>query len=152
MGQGGEIYVLDMGKPVRILDLAIGMITLSGLKPFDDVPIVFTGLRPGEKLFEELELSGEEFATTRHPKIFIGRLGAYPGPVIRTATLELERLAEAGEADGIRAALARLLPEASLAPTTADAFAVRVSPTERGRESFESQLVRSLGGGISSAA
>ncbi|HKC24881.1 MAG TPA: nucleoside-diphosphate sugar epimerase/dehydratase, partial [Thermoanaerobaculia bacterium] len=105
MGQGGEIYVLDMGKPVRILDLAIGMITLSGLKPFDDVPIVFTGLRPGEKLFEELELSGEEFATTRHPKIFIGRLGAYPGPVIRTATLELERLAEAGEADGIRAAL-----------------------------------------------
>jgi FlaA1/EpsC-like NDP-sugar epimerase len=78
MGQGGEIFVLDMDKPVKILDLAVGMITLCGFRPFDDIPIVFTGLRPGEKLFEELELSGEEFAKTRHPKIFIGRLGAYP--------------------------------------------------------------------------
>ena len=77
MGEGGEIFILDMGEPVRILDLAVEMITLTGLKPFEDIDIVFTGLRPGEKLFEELELSGEEIAKTRHPKIFIGKLAAY---------------------------------------------------------------------------
>ncbi len=78
MGEGGEIFILDMGEPVRILDLAEAMITLTGLKPFEDMDIVFTGLRPGEKLFEELELFGEDIAKTRHPKIFIGKLGAYP--------------------------------------------------------------------------
>ena len=83
-GENGGIFVLDMGKPVRILDLAFGMITLCGFKPFDDIPIVFTGLRPGEKLFEELSLQAEEFAKTRHPKIFIGRLGAYAPAVMRT--------------------------------------------------------------------
>ena len=57
MGEGGEIFILDMGEPVRILDLAEEMITLTGLRPYDDIDIVFTGLRPGEKLFEELELS-----------------------------------------------------------------------------------------------
>jgi FlaA1/EpsC-like NDP-sugar epimerase len=77
MGEGGEIFILDMGEPVRILDLAVAMITLTGLKPFEEMDIVFTGLRPGEKLYEELELFGEDIAKTRHPKIFIGKLGAY---------------------------------------------------------------------------
>lgn len=116
MGAGGEIFVLDMGKPVRILDLAVGMITLCGFKPFDDVPIVFTGLRPGEKLFEELELSGEEFAKTRHPKIFIGKLAAHASHVLKSALSELEGLAYAGDANGIRGALSRVLPEATLTP------------------------------------
>jgi FlaA1/EpsC-like NDP-sugar epimerase len=122
MGKGAEIYVLDMGRPVRILDLAVGMITLCGFRPFDDIPIVFTGLRPGEKLYEELQLTGETLAKTRHPKIFIGRLGGTSTPVLRTAVSELASLAEAGNADGIRRALARLLPEANLAPTTADSL------------------------------
>ncbi len=78
MGEGGEIFILDMGEPVRILDLAEEMITLTGLRPYVDMDIVFTGLRPGEKLFEELELSGEQIAKTRHPKIYIGKLNAYP--------------------------------------------------------------------------
>ncbi len=55
IGEGGEIFILDMGEPVRILDLAKDTITLSGLKPYEDIEIVFTGMRPGEKLFEELE-------------------------------------------------------------------------------------------------
>ena len=68
-GQGGEIFVLDMGKPVKILDLARQMIELSGLRPDEDIKIEFIGARPGEKLFEELSLKDEHFAATTHPKI-----------------------------------------------------------------------------------
>ena len=69
--QTGEIFVLDMGKPVKILDLAENMITLMGLKPYEDIQIKFTGLRPGEKLYEELLISGEDMRTTANKKIFI---------------------------------------------------------------------------------
>jgi FlaA1/EpsC-like NDP-sugar epimerase len=69
MGRGGEVFVLDMGEPVRILDLAEDMIRLSGLRVGDDVEIRFTGLRPGEKLFEELYGSRENHVRTTHPKI-----------------------------------------------------------------------------------
>jgi FlaA1/EpsC-like NDP-sugar epimerase len=68
-GTGGEIFVLDMGQPVKIVALARQMIELSGLKPDDDIQIEFIGLRPGEKLFEELTHKGENFAPTTHPKI-----------------------------------------------------------------------------------
>jgi len=71
LGQRGEIFVLDMGKPVRILDLARDLIILSGLRPDVDIPIVFTGLRPGEKLYEELSIRGEHMAPTRHSKIAV---------------------------------------------------------------------------------
>ncbi|MGV8092843.1 MAG: polysaccharide biosynthesis protein [Mangrovibacterium sp.] len=69
MGKGGEIYVFDMGAPVKIYDLAVKMITLAGLKPDVDIPIVFTGLRPGEKLYEELLADEENTIETHHPKI-----------------------------------------------------------------------------------
>jgi FlaA1/EpsC-like NDP-sugar epimerase len=68
-GQGGEIFLLDMGKPVKILDLARQLIQLSGRVPDQDIRIEFTGLRPGEKLFEELCYKGENVAPTAHPKI-----------------------------------------------------------------------------------
>jgi FlaA1/EpsC-like NDP-sugar epimerase len=73
MGGGGEIFVLDMGEPVKIVDLARDMIQLSGLRPDVDIDIEFTGIRPGEKLFEELSIAGEDVSVTKHPKIGIWR-------------------------------------------------------------------------------
>lgn len=72
MATGGEIFVLDMGEPVRILDLAEKIIRLSGYEPYEDIEIKITGLRPGEKLFEELLLAEEEVDRTAHEKIFVG--------------------------------------------------------------------------------
>jgi len=115
MGRGGEIFILDMGHPVRILDLAVAMINLSGLRPFEDIEIVFTGLRPGEKLFEELELDGEGISKTRHPKIFIGLIAPYPEGVVDEALVELQRLARTGDPISIREYLNEFLPEATLA-------------------------------------
>ena len=69
MGNGGEIFVLDMGEPVKIVDLAKELITLSGFRPGEDIEIIFTGTRPGEKLFEELSIKGEDMVQTCHSKI-----------------------------------------------------------------------------------
>ena len=71
MGRGGEILVLDMGEPVKIVDLAADMIRLSGLKLREDIDIEFVGTRPGEKLFEELHCVGEQHVATSHPKIMV---------------------------------------------------------------------------------
>ncbi|TSC95216.1 MAG: polysaccharide biosynthesis protein CapD [Parcubacteria group bacterium Licking1014_1] len=74
MGKGGEVFVLDMGKPVKILDLAKEMIRLSGFEPDKDIAIVFTGIRPGEKLFEEILTAEEGVVATQNQKIFIAKL------------------------------------------------------------------------------
>jgi FlaA1/EpsC-like NDP-sugar epimerase len=74
MGNGGEIYMFDMGQPVRIVDLARNMIRLSGLKPEEDIKITFSGLRPGEKLYEELLNTGENTLPTHHPRIMIAKV------------------------------------------------------------------------------
>jgi len=77
MGNGGEVFVFDMGKSVKILDLAKKMIRLSGLEPERDIKIVFTGIREGEKLYEELLTTSENTLPTHHPKILIGRVKEY---------------------------------------------------------------------------
>lgn len=74
MAKGGEIFVLDMGEPVKIVDLAETLIRLSGMKPYEDIDIVFTGLRPGEKLYEELICDPQKCDTTKHEQIFVERL------------------------------------------------------------------------------
>jgi len=73
MGQKGEVFVLDMGEPVKIVDLARDLIRLSGLEPEKDIKIVFTGIRPGEKLFEEVLTAEEGTKATKHERIFIAR-------------------------------------------------------------------------------
>ncbi len=74
MGEGGEIFVFDMGVPVKIIDLAHKMIRLSGKEPYTQIPISFTGLRPGEKLYEELLSDEESTLSTHHPKIMVARM------------------------------------------------------------------------------
>ena len=71
MGKGGEVFVLDMGKPVSIVKLAEDLIKLNGMEPYSDIKIDFVGLRPGEKLFEELLTAEEGTTSTEHDKIFI---------------------------------------------------------------------------------
>ncbi len=78
MGEGGEVFVLDMGDPVRILDVAREMIRLHGLEPDVDIPIVFSGIRPGEKMYEELLTSRENTGPTNHTKIFRARDASTP--------------------------------------------------------------------------
>ncbi|MBR5218707.1 MAG: polysaccharide biosynthesis protein, partial [Clostridia bacterium] len=84
MANGGEIFILDMGNPVKIDDLARKMITLSGNTPDVDIKIVYTGLRPGEKLYEELLLSEEGITATKHKKIYTAKPGAYDEELIKT--------------------------------------------------------------------
>ena len=77
MGNGGEIFIFDMGKAIKIADLARKMIYLSGLQPDKDISIVFTGLREGEKLYEELLNNQEDTLPTHHDKIMIGKVKEY---------------------------------------------------------------------------
>jgi len=89
IGRGGEIFVLDMGEPVRILDLAIEMIRRSGLRPHEDIIIQFTGIRPGEKLSEELAGQNEQTRPTSHAKIRIWQL---PRADVARARMMIENL------------------------------------------------------------
>jgi FlaA1/EpsC-like NDP-sugar epimerase len=131
MGRGGETYALDMGEPVRIRDLAEQMIRLTGKQPGRDIPILFTGLRPGEKLFEELFHPLENYHATTHPKIF----EAAPRPL--SAALVNTQLARAADAvaafdeDALRHGLGTLLP--SFRWETGDtAHTADVLPLQRG--------------------
>jgi FlaA1/EpsC-like NDP-sugar epimerase len=111
MGTGGEIFVLDMGAPIRIVDLAQNLIRLSGLKPGVDIDIVFTGIRPGEKLYEELLTREDRSRASRHERIYIARQDAVDADrVFRLAESLLQLADEAAPAELV-AALAALVPE-----------------------------------------
>ena len=109
-GDGGQICVLDMGEPVKIVDLATNLILLSGLRPGEDIKIEFTGMRPGEKLYEELSFDDEQTLPTAHPKVQIAYHRPYSLAEVQQAIDELERLAN-DDAAVIRAKLREVVVE-----------------------------------------
>ena len=111
MGKGGEIFVLDMGEPVKIVDLARELITLSGFRPGEDIEIAFTGPRPGEKLFEELSIEGEDMQRTRHPKILVWKNILMERDKLRVGIHELIEIAETQNGDQIIQKIKELVPE-----------------------------------------
>lgn len=135
IGQGGEVFILHMGEPVRILDLAETLITLSGLKPHEDIQIIETGVRPGEKLYEELNFETEATVATSHPKIFINKLDTPEPETVRTALKVLARLVRERNEGELRRFLNGLLPEARL----------RSAPHQSGRERKKLVLVANQG-------
>jgi len=116
MGKGSEIFVLDMGEPVRIVDLARNMIRLTGLVPDKDIRIEFTGLRPGEKLYEELITDGENILPTYHKKIKIFRGPAPDRDRIVDWVEELHRLIACRDRGAVIMHLTRVVPEYEFSP------------------------------------
>ena len=110
MGNGGEIFVLDMGEPVRISDLAEDMIRLSGLRVGEDVEVEFIGMRPGEKLFEELHIDGEKHTSTSHPKIMVAASDPSSLQQIR-ASIDVASELTASDAGEIIALLGDIVPQ-----------------------------------------
>jgi FlaA1/EpsC-like NDP-sugar epimerase len=109
MGKGGEIFVLDMGRPHKIVDLARDLVRLSGL-PEGSIQIVYTGIRPGEKLFEEIYLGDEHTLPTAHPKLFAAYHGPFTMDETRAAIDELALLI-GGPAGAIRTKLREIIAE-----------------------------------------
>jgi FlaA1/EpsC-like NDP-sugar epimerase len=111
MGRGGEIFVLDMGVPVSITYLAEQMIKLSGHEPGRDIQIVYTGLRPGEKLFEELFHETEHLSSTPHDKILLAEHRPVDWQLLETLFKEIEIYAEKFDEEGLRTLMLKLVPE-----------------------------------------
>jgi FlaA1/EpsC-like NDP-sugar epimerase len=111
MGRGGEIFVFDMGKPVRIYDLAVKMITLAGFEPGKDIQIVETGLRPGEKLYEEVLASKETTQPTHNPKILIANHRKTDPFMVKKIIVELLRSSMTDSETDLVKRMKTLVPE-----------------------------------------
>ncbi|PKM96283.1 MAG: nucleoside-diphosphate sugar epimerase [Firmicutes bacterium HGW-Firmicutes-1] len=110
IANGGEIFVLDMGEPVKIFDLAIDLIKLSGLEPHKDIQIEVTGLRPGEKLFEELLMEEEGLENTKYPKIFIGSSGDFAYALLKKSFIQLKEELAKLDIEELKEYIKRLVP------------------------------------------
>jgi FlaA1/EpsC-like NDP-sugar epimerase len=111
MGNGGEIFILDMGVPIKIADMAEDLIRLSGFEPYRDIDIKFIGLRPGEKLYEELITVGEGIVNTSHEKIMVLKGTPCDMSILNGRLERMKSLMEKQDGDGIRRALKEILPE-----------------------------------------
>lgn len=143
IGRGGEILILDMGKPVKIVDLARDLIRLSGLTPDEDIAIEFSGVRPGEKLFEELAADAEAVVKTRHPKIFVGTCRRYGWEQVERGLARLHALSDGFDPQEIRAAFQGLVPEYTPPSEAAPAASELRAPARRERE--EEPVTKNLG-------
>jgi FlaA1/EpsC-like NDP-sugar epimerase len=118
MGQGGEVFVLNMGEQVRILDLAEDLIRLSGLEPYKDIDIIFTGIRPGEKLREELWDEGASYKSTSHPDIvLLEDEDIISGVGLNQTVNDLIHLAREGDEMSILRILDEVIPGAAVRST-----------------------------------
>jgi len=135
IGKGGEIFILDMGSPIKILALAEDMIRLSGLQPYEDIDIVFTGVRKGEKLFEELEITGENLLKTTHPKIFIGKIADYSGEEVANIVGNFRQAVEANDTAKIRHLFNHFLPEAKISEDNKALLTAKTASPENGIKS-----------------
>ncbi len=112
LGRGGEVFMLDMGEPVKIVDLAHDLIELSGLQEGRDIDIQVTGMRPGEKLFEEMFVAGEDYKRTQHDKIFMAaNASTFVPSYLNSATRSLEEASARDDVDTILVCLKELVPE-----------------------------------------
>jgi FlaA1/EpsC-like NDP-sugar epimerase len=128
IGQGGEVFVLDMGEPVKVLDLATDLIRLSGLEVGIDIEIRFSGMRPGEKLYEELFFDSESAVPTDHPKVLRAKNGVLPIGLSTVVDVLVDGARRGRPDDEIREMLTRLVPDFRV-PETADENAVGVVPS-----------------------
>lgn len=132
LGKGGEIFVLDMGEPVKIVDLARDLITLSGLQPDRDIEIVFTGLRPGEKLEESLFNKAESYTLTAHEKIFmVTQEMPIESQALQWGVQKLIRLAQDGDVENLWAGIQSLAPECRRLPVDEGRYAQEKSAPGR---------------------
>ena len=120
IGRGGEVFVLDMGEPVKVLDLATDLIRLSGLEVGTDIQIRFSGTRPGEKLYEELFFDSESAIPTDHPKVLRAKNGALPLGLTTVVDVLVEGARKGRPDDEIRELLARLVPDFKVSATAPD--------------------------------
>ncbi|MFP4572286.1 MAG: polysaccharide biosynthesis protein [Desulfobacterales bacterium] len=111
MGHGGEIFILDMGRPIKILDMAHDMIRLSGFEPETDIKIAYTGLRPGEKLYEELITEGEDVLNTNHEKIMVVKGAECNLQDLENKIRALTQAAAAQDAEKVRTLFKQIVPE-----------------------------------------
>ncbi len=122
IGRGGEVFVLDMGEPIKVLDLATDLIRLSGLEVGEDIEIRFSGTRPGEKLYEELFFDSESAVSTDHPKVLCARNGALPIGLSEVVDVLVDGARNGRTDDEIRELLVRLVPDFKMsAGATAEA-------------------------------
>ena len=135
MAKNGELFVLDMGKPVKILELALNMISLSGLRPYDDIDIVETGLRPGEKLYEELLIRSDELDKTENSKIFIERDQPLPLSEVEKKLEALRRAVETEDDQTVKMAMREVVPT-FYAPETINHKATEAREMKQAEESL----------------
>jgi len=133
MGQGGEIFLLDMGEPVKIVDLARDLITLSGFRVGEDIEIAYTGVRPGEKLFEELFHEKEQLTGTQHEKIFLARHRKIDRELLDKTLAEMEAASVNYDEKGLLKGIATLVPELHHIDTTLPDNVIQLSKQKKDR-------------------